>query len=143
MEARQMRQLGKRLVELSEMTTGAPEDIGLTRGQAVVLEEALEHPGSSISMIQERTGFTQARVSTSVARLKECGLLTTAGDSPYPGLASAWRSGTRVQPTTEAMKTINQRHARRADETVARAVADPSRSDRAIALLEELAAILL
>ncbi|MBO0823661.1 MAG: MarR family transcriptional regulator, partial [Actinobacteria bacterium] len=101
--------------------------------------DAIEHPDSSISLIRERTGFTRTHVSASVARLKERGLLATAPGSPHAGPASAWRSGTRVRPTATALTTIS----RRADEVVARAVADPSQADRAITLIEELAAILL
>jgi DNA-binding MarR family transcriptional regulator len=139
MEAEQMHRLGKRLVELSAEATGAPGDITLTLGEAAVLEDAIEHPDSSISLIRERTGFTRTHVSASVARLKERGLLATAPGSPHAGPASAWRSGTRVRPTATAVQTIS----RRADEAVARAVADPSQEGRAIALIEELAAILL
>ena len=138
-----MHRLGSRLVELAAEATGTPGDITLTQGETAVLEDAVEHPGSSVSMIHERTGFAQTHVYESVVRLKERGLLATAGDSPYTGLASAWRSGTRVQPTDEALKVITRRQARLADEAVVRAVADPSEADRAIALMDELAAILL
>ena len=134
-----MHKLGNRLVELAAEATGTPGDITLTQGETAVLEDAVEHPGSSVSMIHERTGFAQTHVSESVVRLKKRGLLATAGDSP----ASAWRSGTRVQPTDEALKAISRRQARQVDEAVVRAVADPSEAGRAIALMDELAAILL
>jgi hypothetical protein len=140
MEAGQMHRLGKRLVDLSAEAAGTPGDIPLTLGEAAVLEDAIEHPDSSIRLIHERTGFRRSHVSASVARLKERGLLAaTAGDSPSAGLASGWRSNTRVRPTAATLKAIS----RRADEAVARAVADPSQAGRAIALMEELAAILL
>ena len=138
-----MHKLGNRLVELAAEATGTPGDITLTQGETAVLEDAVEHPGSSVRTIHERTGFAQTHVSESVVRLKKRGLLATAGDSPYARLASAWRSGTRVQPTDEALKAISRRQARRVDKAVVRAVADPSEADRAIALMDELAAILL
>lgn len=134
-----MHRLGRRLVELSVEATGGSGDITLTVGETAVLEDAVEHPGSSVSKIHERTGFAQSHVSESVVRLKKRGLLATAGDSPYAALASAWRSGTRVQPTDEALKTIT----RRVDEAVVGAIADPSKAGRAIDLMDELAAILL
>jgi hypothetical protein len=135
-----MHQLGKRLIQLSEATS-ASGDITLKPGEVALLEDAIEHPDSSISTIHERTGFAQTYVSESVVRLKKRGLLATAGETP--GLASAWRSGTRVRPTAEASKTISRRETRRVDEAVARAVADPSQAARAIDLMNELASILL
>jgi DNA-binding MarR family transcriptional regulator len=139
MEIGQMYRLGMRLVELSAETAGALGDITLTLGETAVLQDAIEHPGSSVSTIRERTGFTQGRVSALVVRLKQRGMLVTAGDSPHTALASAWRSGTRVRPTAEAMRTIT----RRVDEAVVGGVANPSEAGRAIALMDELAAILL
>ena len=115
----------------------------LSPGEAAVLEDTIEHPDSSISRIQERTGLARSYVSTSAARLKERGLLAAVGDSPYTGPASAWRSDTRVRPTPAAVQTISRCHARRADEVIAGAVADQSKADRAVALIEELAAMLL
>lgn len=141
MKAGQLQRLGKRLVDLSGEATGVPGALSL--GEAAVLEDAIEHPDSSVRLIQERTGFARSYVSTSVARLKERGLLATAGDSPYRGLASAWRSGTRVQPTSAAVQAIRRCQALQADEVVADAVADQSQAGRAIALIEELSEILL
>lgn len=137
-----MHQLGKCLIQLSEATT-ASGDITLKPGEVAVLEDVIEHPDSSISTIHERTGFAQTHVSESVVRLKKHGLLATAGDRVPPGLASAWRSGTRVRPTAEGSKTISRRETRRVDEAVARAIADPSQAARAIDLMNELASILL
>jgi DNA-binding MarR family transcriptional regulator len=142
MEAGQLHQLGKCLIQLSEATTSSG-DITLQPGEAAVLEDVIEHPDSSISTIHERTGFAQTHVSESVVRLKKHGLLATAGDRVPPGLASAWRSGTRVRPTAKGSKTISRRETRRVDEAVARAVADPSQAARAIDLMNELASILL
>lgn len=134
-----MHRLGKRLVELSTEAADAPGAITLTPGETAVLEDAIEHPGSSVSMIHERTGFAQSHVSATVVRLKERGLLATAGDGRHARLASAWRSGTRVQPTAEAVKTITCR----VDEAIVGAIADPSEAGRAVTLMDELAAILL
>jgi DNA-binding MarR family transcriptional regulator len=141
MDSGQMHRLGKRLIELSAVVTGATGDSKLTLGEAAVLEEVVEHPGIPINRIHERTGFSQSHVSASVVQLKERGLVQTVGQPPDKG--SAWRSHTRVRATGYALKTISHRQSRPVDEAVIRAAADPSQARRAIPLLDELADILL
>ena len=138
-----MHQLGKRLIELSGVVTGAPEDKPLTLGEAAVLEDAVAHPGASISEIHQRSGFAQSHVSASVVRLEERGLLVTLGDPSAGSRASAWRAHTCVQPTDDALKEISRRQARRVTEAALRAATGFSQPERAIRLMEELAEILL
>jgi DNA-binding MarR family transcriptional regulator len=137
-----MHRLGKCLIELSAVITSSPGDDLLTLGEAAVLEDAVEHPGASISEIHQRSGFAQSHVSASVVRLKERGLLTTLGD-PGRSPASAWRSSTHVRATDTALAKINHRQERPVTEATMRTVTDPSQAKQAIRLMEELADILL
>jgi DNA-binding MarR family transcriptional regulator len=135
----QVHRLGKCLIELSGVVIGAPGGNLLTLGEAAVLEDAIEHPGTSIREVHQRSGFTQSHVSASVARLKERGLLTTIGDPPAGWSASAWRARTHLQATDDAQTAVG----RRVTEASLRAVVGPSQAKRAIRLMEELAEILL
>jgi DNA-binding MarR family transcriptional regulator len=69
--------LGRKLMKIAE---GA-----LPRGRAVmssrlIFVDVAYHQNSSISEITERTGFPQSLVSTSVAKLREMGLLESGPD---------------------------------------------------------------
>ncbi|MGH3623056.1 MAG: MarR family winged helix-turn-helix transcriptional regulator [Sciscionella sp.] len=136
MDGGQLHRLGKRLIELSRQVTGEPGDLTLTPGEAAVLEDVITHPDSSVSEIGQRTGFVQSHVSTSVARLKKRGLITTASD-----LADGRRTRVRISGT--AMNAITRRAVRRIDDTLGRSVADPIRAERVTVLLDELARLLL
>jgi hypothetical protein len=143
MDVRQLHELGKRLSELSGLATGAPGNPRLTAGEAAVLEDAIEYPGSSIGEIQDRTGLPGAHVSRSIVRLKREGLLATTAPARVGPRASAWRSSTRVRGTDQASQTIGRRQGRPVEEAVIRAVGDPAKAKRAVALMDELADILL
>ncbi len=75
-------------------------------------------------------------MSASVARLIERGLLEKSTDS-------ADRRRTRVSLAPHARRAILDRAGRSADEAIAGAVADPADAERAGALLDELARLLL
>jgi DNA-binding MarR family transcriptional regulator len=132
----QLHRLGKRLLELSRAVTTQAGDPSLTPGELAVLEDALAHPGSSVSEIQARTGFVQSHVSVSVARLKQRGLVQTAAD-PADGRR------TRVRVSEAAKQAIISRASRRIDHAVSRAVGDPDQAQRVTVLLQELARLLL
>jgi DNA-binding MarR family transcriptional regulator len=136
MDGGQLHRLGKRLIELSRQVTGEPGDLTLTPGEAAVLEDVITHPDSSVGEIGLRTGFVQSHVSVSVARLEKRGLITTASD-PADGRR------TRVRVTEDTLHAVRRRAARRVDDTLARAVADPTEAQRLTALLNELAQLLL
>lgn len=135
--------LGKCLIELSEAAEGAPGDNMLTLGEAAVLEDAMEHPGTSIREVYQRSGFAHSHVAASVVRLKERGLLTTIGDPASGGPASAWRSRTHLEPTDHALTAVSRRRACPVTQASIRAVIGRSQAKRAIQLMEELAEILL
>lgn len=136
MEGGQLHRLGKRLIELSRQVTGEPGDLTLTAGEAAVLEDVIAHPGSSVGEIGHRTGFVQSHVSVSTARLAARGLIITESD-PADGRR------TRLRVAEDVLHAIGRRAARRVDETLARAVADPATAQRVTTLLDELARLLL
>jgi DNA-binding MarR family transcriptional regulator len=131
-----LHRLGKRLIELSSQATGEPGDLQLTLGEAAVIEDVIKHPASSISEIQQRTGFVQGHISKSVARLKARGLVETEPD-PSDGRR------TRVRIADAASQAITRRAARPIDQVIGHTIDDPAQARRATGLLEELADLLL
>src|ERR1700685_1392951 len=90
--------LGRKLMQIAEgmLPTGRK----VTSARLVFVDVAY-HPNSSITEITERTGFPQSLVSTTVARLREIGLLES-GPDPLD------RRRTLVR-TTPALEAIHQR----------------------------------
>jgi DNA-binding MarR family transcriptional regulator len=136
MDGGQLHRLGKRLIELSSQVTGEVGDLSLTPGEAAVIEDVIKHPASSISEINQRTGFAQSHVSASVSRLKARGLVEAATD-PSDGRR------TRVRIADGTLHAITRRAARSIDDTIGRTVTEPDQARRATDLLEELAGLLL
>src|SRR5205809_5627530 len=136
MDGVQLHRLGKRLIDLARDITTQAGDTSLTPGEVAVLRTALRKPDSTVSEIQVWTGFVQSHVSTSVARLRERGLIETTPDP-------ADRRRTRVRLTEIARRAILNRASRPADDAIAQAVGDPDRAQRVTVLLDELARLLL
>lgn len=130
MDGVQLHRLGKRLIDLARQVTTDAGDTALTPGEVAVLEDVLKHPGSVVTEIQARTGFAQSHVSTSVARLREQGLIEAALDPED-------RRRTRLTLAEVAHRAIMRRAGRAADETVAEAVG-PEKAERVLRLLAEL-----
>src|SRR6266566_3779548 len=102
----------------------------------LVLEDVITDPDSSISEVHQRTGFAQSHVSALVAWLNECGLLVTAAD---PGDARR----TRIRVREDTLAAITRRAGRRVDDVIAQTVGDPTQASRVLAVLDELAELLL
>ena len=136
MDGVQLHRLGKRLIDLARDITTQAGDTSLTPGEVAVLRTALRKPDCTVSEIQVWTGFVQSHVSTSVARLRERGLIETTPDP-------ADRRRTRVRLTELARRVILSRASRPADAAIAQAVGDPERAQRVTVLLDELARLLL
>lgn len=132
-------QLGRRLMEVSRAAASDPGDPGLPPGGAVVLEDVLAHPGSSVGEIADRTGFAQSHVSETVAKLGSSGTLETAAD-PSDGRRKLVRVSERLLSGVFA-----ERGARGVEEAVTEAMADPDprAAERAVRMLEELSRLLL
>jgi len=129
-----LHRLGKRLIDLARQVTADAGDTELTPGEIAVLEDVLKHPGSVVTEIQARTGFAQSHVSTSVARLRERGLIVAAPDPED-------RRRTRLTLAEIAHRAIMRRAGRPADDTIAEVVG-PEKAERVLQLLTELAELL-
>lgn len=136
MDGVSLHRLGKRLIDLARDVTVEDDASALTQGEVAVLEAVLKHPDSSVNEIHLFTGFVQSHVSASIQRLRTRGLLTTSTDP-------ADRRRTRVRLAEPARLAIVQRASRPADAAIARVLDDPAQARRAVALLDELAALLL
>ncbi|MEV4560349.1 helix-turn-helix domain-containing protein [Kitasatospora sp. NPDC049285] len=136
MDGVRLLRLGKRLTDLGKELVTDPAAATLTPGEIAVVADVYRHPGTSVQDIRARTGFAQSHVSTSVARLRERGLLDAAPD-PSDGRRT-------LLSTSELARThIRTRAAGPAEPVIARAVPDPAQARRVTELLEELAALLL
>lgn len=136
MDGVRLLRLGKRLTELGRAMVTDHASATLTPGEIAVISDVYQHPGSSVQDIRVRTGFAQSHVSTSVARLRERGLLDAAPD-PADGRR------TLLSVSTLARGYVRARATRPAEPLLAEALADPARARRAAELLDELAALLL
>lgn len=100
-----------------------------TSARLVALDVAY-HPGSSISEITDRTGFPQSHVSSSVARLRELGIVETAVDEDD-------RRRTLVRLTGAAVARAGSRRSEPVDAAITRALGgdDPGEVVGALELL--------
>jgi DNA-binding MarR family transcriptional regulator len=134
MDGVRLHRLGKRLIDMARDVTASAGEVALTPAEVAVLEDALKHPDSPVSEIKARTGFAQSHISTSVARLRERGLIEVTSDP-------ADRRRTQVTLTPLAKGAILARAGRPADDVIARIV--PKDATRVAQLLDELAELLL
>jgi DNA-binding MarR family transcriptional regulator len=92
--------LGHKLIRIGQDAIPRSGFHALTNSARTILVDVFEHPGSSIREVTERTGFPQSLVSSSVAKLREDGVLVTETDSadrrrtlvrPAPGVPEKGR----------------------------------------------------
>ncbi|MEV7119827.1 MarR family winged helix-turn-helix transcriptional regulator [Kitasatospora griseola] len=136
MDGVRLLRLGKRLTELGREMVTDHASATLSPGEIAVIADVYRHPGTSVQDIRARTGFAQSHVSTSVARLRERGLLDAAPD-PADGRR------TLLSASETARRYIRARVARPAEPVIAGAVPDPEQARRVGELLDELAGLLL
>lgn len=92
--------LGRKLMKIAEAAFPADPDRGaLPASVRMVLVDVSEHPQSSISEITARTGFPQSHVSSSVARLREQGVLET-----WPDPADGRRTLVKLSDEVRALR---------------------------------------
>jgi DNA-binding MarR family transcriptional regulator len=116
--------VGRKLMQVAE--TALPQGKGPASVRLVLVDVAY-HPHSSITDITERTGFPQSLVSTSVAKLRELGLVETEPDP-------ADRRRTLVQIVPAAVQARAEVQAAPAEELLAKAMGPESEGDVAEAL---------
>ncbi|MFF0298398.1 MarR family transcriptional regulator [Kitasatospora sp. NPDC004614] len=136
MDGVRLLRLGKRLTELGREMVTDHASATLSPGEIAVISDVYRHPDTSVQDIRVRTGFAQSHVSTSVARLRERGLLDATPD-PADGRRTLLRA------SELACGYIRARVARPAEPVIARAVPDPEQARRVAELLDELAGLLL
>jgi DNA-binding MarR family transcriptional regulator len=131
-------QLGRRLTKVGEAALKGAGEARLPAGIALILLDVVEHPGSPIRDIAARTGFPQGHVSSSVARLRERGVVETATDS-----ADGRR--TLVKVTADFARKVARHRAAPVNEALAEetGIDSPQEVAEIVATLESLASRLL
>ena len=137
MDAQELFVLGRRLMKIGELAMRGDPAPPVPAGVRLVMRDVLIHPRSSISEITTRTGLPQSYVSTSVARLRDRGILDTAKDP-----ADARRTVVRVN--AKIRRKISQMAAKRADGALGAALGDidPDTLASIISTLEYLGVLL-
>lgn len=137
MHASQLHKLARQLREIALATTGNTGDECISAGALAIIEDVASHPATSVGEIAGRTGLAQSLVSRTVATMREAGVFATAPDA-----ADRRRSLVSIDPTTR-IQLFRDRGARSIEPELVRAFpgSDPATIARALALLEELAAL--
>ena len=109
-------QLGRRLAELALTDMGADE-LGLSTGEFLVLQDLFLNGRSAVGEIAKRTGLAQSRVSTGVRGFIDRGWALSESD-PADGRK------TLVDLTPEIRTAGQARRAARADRTLTKALTE-------------------
>lgn len=109
-------------MEVARAGMADPSDPDVSQADRVIIDVVVDHPGSSISDITARAGFTQSYVSASVGRMRERGWVHT---SPDP----ADRRRTLVSAPEALSAVIAQREDRDAQAILAVALSEPPGAD--------------
>ncbi|WP_153412231.1 helix-turn-helix domain-containing protein [Nocardia macrotermitis] len=136
MDGRRLHRLGRHLIELARQAGLDSADEPVPEGEVAVMADVIDHPGSSVREITDRTGFSQGHISECVARLTERALLATEVDATD-------RRRTLVYPTDVLFKAIARRTEPLLGEALIDALGNSADARRATELLDELADLLL
>jgi len=113
--AGELHKLASVLRSISAAATADPGERPQAVSTVAIVEDVAAHPDSCIGDIAERTGLAQSLVSTTVAKLKDRGVFTTAPDP-----ADRRRTVVTVQPG--AVAAFGQRGARPVTDALASAL---------------------
>jgi DNA-binding MarR family transcriptional regulator len=136
--------LSRRLIRLSIDALPPSPFSALPISVRMVLVDVVEHPGTSIGEIVERTGFPQSHVSASVARLRDEQMVVTAAcphDRRKTLVSCSPAHLERVRSAGDALEPV--------DDTVTAALVErfgpegAARTAEAVAALELLASLLI
>jgi DNA-binding MarR family transcriptional regulator len=129
-------QLGRQLTELAYQGMGGAE-LDLTPSEFLVLRDLFMNGRSSITDTVRRTGLAQSKVSTSVAKFRDRGWVTT---TPDPGDGRKTLAGVTEQVKLEG----DRRRARPVDPlNLVLADADPAERAQLAGALERLHELLV
>jgi DNA-binding MarR family transcriptional regulator len=79
MDAGELYRLGRALQALAVQAMVDPDEVA-TAAEIMVVNDVSDHPGTTITAIAERSGFSQAAVSKTVAALVAAGVAAAAPD---------------------------------------------------------------
>ena len=130
-----MHRLGRRLVELSRQVHLEPQDVTPSPAEELILGDVMLYPGSAVTDVVTRTGFTQGYVSKCVAALSAQGLLTTVVDPKD-------RRRIVIEPSTMLVAASQSRTPPLSD-VLSDALGDDASPTNVMAMLDELADLLL
>jgi DNA-binding MarR family transcriptional regulator len=138
MDGQTVYRLGRLLTRVGEASLKGVDEERLPAGVAVILMDVVEYPDTPIGDIATRTGFPQGHVSTTVARLRERGVVQVTPDP-------ADRRRTLVRVTADFRKRVAQRKGApiEAALTEIAGLTDPAQAAEVVAALEALADRLL
>jgi DNA-binding MarR family transcriptional regulator len=130
--------LGRKLTKIGEQALTGTGGSRLGAGGRLILEDVVTHPDSSIRDITDRTGFPQSHVSSTVAHLRDLGVLATAADPTD-------RRRTLVRTTEFYEQRAAERGSAPADSAIAAALSglDPDVVAEVTAALDVLGRILI
>src|ERR1700729_3865353 len=94
--------LGRKLMQIAN--DALPQGKTTTSVRLIFVDVAY-HPNTSIAEITERTGFPQSLVSTSVARLRDLGLLESEPD-PRDRRRTLVRTTMALNPVAERLESV-------------------------------------
>lgn len=107
MDAARLHRLARVLVDVAGSAAAEAGDDRLTRGQLAVVEDLARHEATTVGEVARRTGLAQSLVSTTVAGLREAGVVTAQADPADGRRVLVTLSGaTRSQILTRAARPV-------------------------------------
>lgn len=82
MDAGRLHRLSRTLREIATAATAEAGDDRVSAGDLAIIEDLARHDGTTVGEVARRTGLAQSLVSTTVAGLREGGVVTS---EPDPG----------------------------------------------------------
>jgi DNA-binding MarR family transcriptional regulator len=136
--AGELHRLARVLRQAATAATANPGEGAVSAGDLAIVEDVAHHRATSIGEIAQRTGLAQSLVSTTVARLRDGGMVDVETDP-------ADRRRVRISVSASARKLFAARATRPVDVAIRQAVPGATDAERARVqeLLGELARILL
>jgi MarR family transcriptional regulator, 2-MHQ and catechol-resistance regulon repressor len=136
--AGELHRLARVLRLVATTATANPGEASVSAGDLAIVEDVAHHRGTSIGEIAERTGLAQSLVSTTVAKLREAGMVEVETDSSD-------RRRARIGVSAAARKLFAARSIRATEPAIRHAVPEATGDEiaRIERLLEELASLVL
>jgi DNA-binding MarR family transcriptional regulator len=80
MDAGRLHRLARVLREIATQATADPDEEPVPASAIAIIEDIADHPGSSIGDIARRTHLAQSLVSTTVASMRQAGVVSLTAD---------------------------------------------------------------